>query len=69
MNPGRIAGVAGDGVSIGVLIGTLADWLPPAAALFTIFYTIIQISETKRFEQLLRWVARLVRGGRGDGER
>jgi len=49
---------AADGVSLGVLVGTLANALPSIAALMTIIWTAIRISESKRFEQLLDWLRR-----------
>jgi hypothetical protein len=36
----------GDAVSIGVVVGTLADLLPAIAALITIIWTLIRIWET-----------------------
>jgi hypothetical protein len=36
-----------DGVSIATVIGTLSQFLPPLAALFTIIWTLIRIYETK----------------------
>jgi len=36
-----------DGASILTVIGTLSEFLPPLAALFTIIWTLIRIYETK----------------------
>ena len=36
-----------DGASILTVIGTLSEFLPPLAALFTIIWTAIRIYETK----------------------
>ncbi len=38
---------AGDVISLGTVLATLAAWLPPIAALFTIIWTAIRIYETK----------------------
>ena len=42
-----------DAASVAVVIGTLADWLPPAAAAASIVWTLIRISETKTFRKLV----------------
>jgi hypothetical protein len=42
-----------DGASIGVLAGTLANWLPSIAAGMTIVWTAIRIWETATVQQLL----------------
>ena len=42
-----------DGASILTVIGTLAEFLPPLAALFTIIWTAIRIYETKTVQKLL----------------
>lgn len=44
---------AGDALSIGVVVGTLADILPAVAALLTVIWTLIRIFETKTVQQLL----------------
>jgi hypothetical protein len=36
-----------DAISVGIALTTLAAWLPPLAALFTIIWTAIRIYETK----------------------
>jgi hypothetical protein len=46
---------AGDAVSIVTVIGTLAQWLPAVAALFTIIWTGIRIYET---ETVQGWVGK-----------
>lgn len=45
----------GDAVSIVTVLGALAAWLPPIAALFTIVWTAIRIYET---ETVKRWLRR-----------
>lgn len=45
----------GDAVSIITVIGTLAQWLPAVAALFTIIWTGIRIYET---ETVQGWVGK-----------
>lgn len=42
-----------DGVSVVTVLGTLAQVLPPLAALFTIIWTCIRIYETKTVQKLL----------------
>ena len=42
-----------DVASVAVVIGTLAEWLPPAAAAASIVWTLIRISETKTFRKLV----------------
>jgi hypothetical protein len=42
-----------DGASILTVIGTLSEFLPPLAALFTIIWTAIRIYETKTMQKLL----------------
>lgn len=44
----------GDLLSIGVVLGTLASWLPPVAAFLTIVWTAIRIYETKSVQRLLK---------------
>ena len=43
----------GDVVSVGTVIATLAAWLPPLAALFTIVWTAIRIYETQTVQRFL----------------
>jgi len=42
-----------DGLSALTVLGTLAQMLPPLAALFTIIWTIIRIYETQTVQNLL----------------
>ena len=42
-----------DGVSLSVAVGTVADWLPEAAALLTIVWTAIRIFETRTVQRLI----------------
>ncbi len=44
----------GDALSIGTLVASLATWLPPVAALFTIIWTAIRIVETRTVQGFLR---------------
>jgi chromate transport protein ChrA len=44
---------AGDILSIGVVLATLASWLPSIAAIFTIIWTAIRIYETRTVQSLL----------------
>lgn len=44
----------GDVLSVATVLATLATWLPPLAALFTIIWTSIRIYETKTFQDLLK---------------
>ena len=44
---------AGDILSIGVVLATLASWLPAIAAIFTIIWTAIRIYETRTVQGLL----------------
>lgn len=45
-----------DIVSAGVVLATLASWLPPMAALMTVVWTAIRIWETKTVQSLVaRW--------------
>lgn len=43
----------GDAVSVITVVGTLAQWLPSIAALFTIVWTGIRIVETDTVQKLL----------------
>jgi hypothetical protein len=42
-----------DGLSIATVLGTLAEFLPAAAALFTVVWTGIRIYETRTVQKLL----------------
>lgn len=41
-----------DILSVGVVLATLAQWLPAIAALFTIIWTLIRIWETRTVQAL-----------------
>ena len=43
---------AGDVLSLGVALATIADWLPSVAALLTIVWTAIRIWETSTVQRL-----------------
>jgi hypothetical protein len=45
---------AGDVLSVGTVIATLAAWLPPLAALFTIVWTLIRIFETRTVQDFIK---------------
>lgn len=45
----------GDLLSLGTVVATLATWLPPIAALFTIIWTAIRIYETPTMKKLIAW--------------
>lgn len=45
----------GDALSVVTVLATLAAWLPPLAALFTIVWTSIRIYETKTFQS---WIGK-----------
>ena len=48
---------AGDVLSIGTVVATIAGWLPAVAALVTILWTGIRIYETRTVQNLLkRWL-------------
>jgi|TARA_R110000824_G_scaffold50908_1_gene141917 hypothetical protein len=42
-----------DGASVTIAVSSLASWLPPAAAFFTIIWSLIRIYETKTVQRLL----------------
>lgn len=45
-----------DLASLGVVVGTLMQWLPPLAALLTIVWTLIRIWETRTVQRCIgRW--------------
>ena len=44
---------AGDFVSLGVVLATIADWIPAVAALLTIVWTAIRIWETRTVQRLV----------------
>ena len=43
-----------DGASIVTVMGTLMQWLPAVAAIFSIVWTAIRIYETKTVQKLLK---------------
>jgi hypothetical protein len=47
-----------DAVSVVTVVGTLAQWLPAMAALFTIIWTCFRIYETKTIQ---RWLSKKVK--------
>ena len=48
-----------DGLAFGTLVASLASWLPPIAAGFTIVWTAIRIVETTTVQRLVqRWRGR-----------
>ena len=44
----------GDAVSVVTVLATLAAWLPPLAALFTIIWSAIRIWESKTVQSFLK---------------
>ena len=44
---------AGDLLSLGVVLATIAEWLPSVAALLTIVWTLIRIWETRTVQKLV----------------
>lgn len=44
---GSISNVLLDAYSIGLILATMVEWLPPVAALFSIIWVGIRIYETK----------------------
>ena len=47
------AKLTGDVLSVATVLGTLAQWLPAVAALFTVVWTGIRILETDTVQRLL----------------
>jgi hypothetical protein len=43
-----------DGASIATVMGTLMNWLPAVAAIFSIIWTAIRIYETKTVQKWLK---------------
>ena len=43
-----------DAASLGVVVSSLASWLPPVAALLTVSWTSIRIYETRTVQEMLR---------------
>ena len=52
--PEQAVKAAGDVVSLTVVVGTLANWLPAVAALISIIWGIIRIYETDTVQRMLR---------------
>lgn len=46
----------GDALSISVVVGTIAAWLPAIAAFFSIIWTLIRIYETKTCQRIIGWL-------------
>lgn len=44
----------GDVAAVGVTVGTVLQWLPALAALFTIVWTGIRIYETRTMQKLIK---------------
>jgi len=44
----------GDALSIGIVVGTIADMLPSIAAILTIVWTAIRIWETPTIQRIFR---------------
>lgn len=42
--------VAGNTLSVGAIVGAIVGWLPPAAALIAIVWYLIQIKESKTYQ-------------------
>jgi glycerol-3-phosphate acyltransferase PlsY len=42
-----------DGLSVATVLGTIAAWLPPIAALFTIVWTAIRIWESQTIQSFV----------------
>lgn len=49
---------AGDAVSFTIALGALVDLLPSVAALLSIVWLCIQISQSARFAQFSAWIGR-----------
>ncbi len=50
--------VAADILSATVVVATLLKWLPALAALASLVYSCVMISESRRFTQLVNWLRR-----------
>ena len=42
-----------DALSLATVLGTIMNWLPAVAAVFTIIWTLIRIYETKTVQKIL----------------
>ena len=49
----QIAKGIGDAAAVGVTIGTILQWLPALAAIFTVVWTGIRIYETRTLQKLI----------------
>ncbi|WP_114954322.1 hypothetical protein [Sphingosinicella terrae] len=58
---GELSHHVGDAISLGVVLATIAEWLPAVAALLTVVWTAIRIYETRTVQRLFR--------SRGQGSR
>jgi hypothetical protein len=56
---------ATDGLSFIIALGALVDLLPSIAALLSIVWLLIQISQSARFAQFSAWIGRTWRRLRG----
>ena len=43
-----------DAISIVTVFSTIAAWLPPVAALFSLIWSVIRIYETKTIQRILQ---------------
>ncbi len=50
--------VAADILSATVVVATLLKWLPALAAMASLVYSCVMISESRRFTQLVNWLRR-----------
>ena len=46
--------IAGDVLSLSIIVSTLADWLPSIAAIISIVWGLLRIYETRTVQRLLR---------------
>lgn len=51
---GELSHHVGDAISLGVVVATIAEWLPAVAALLTVVWTAIRIYETRTVQRLFR---------------
>lgn len=52
--PEQTVKAAGDVLSLSVVVGTLANWLPSIAAIISIIWGVIRIYETDTVQRMLR---------------
>ncbi len=55
-----LARPAGDGASVAVAVASIAEYLPAAAALLSVIWTVIRIYETRTVQ---RWLGQRHDGG------